>query len=260
MMASYYTRLKVPRTSEVEPSEYSDVEPGDAAPSAAATSLSTIVRPTVAAVEESESMATERLSPCPPTPLQRPRLKHTWPRGTSPTSLGGPGVEGPEDSSLVAVSALGYPNGQAGPSEITVCSDVQVSPYSLAMGIADTRTHLEASSSSSPTPTSSLRQPPVAATETAAAQGLTLAPYVVVTPTRGTRRAPSVPARPSSTLRSLSPPVLSPAYGLEQPESVHHRTGELLCSVMRRRVLGCSVRLACRRVRVRLATGHQAPR
>ena len=54
-MASYYTRSKVPRTSEIEPSEYSDVEPGDAAPSAAATSLSTIVRPTAAAVEESES-------------------------------------------------------------------------------------------------------------------------------------------------------------------------------------------------------------
>ena len=71
MMASYYTRSKVPRTSEIEPSEYSDVEPGDAAPSAAATSLSTIVWPTVAAVEESESMTTEPAEPCPPTPLQR---------------------------------------------------------------------------------------------------------------------------------------------------------------------------------------------
>jgi len=164
MMASYYTRSKVPRTSEIGPSEYSDVEPGDAAPSAAATSLSTIVRPTVAAVEESESMATEPAEPVSahPSPVGRP------------TSLGGPGVEGPEDSSLVEVSALGYPSGQAGPSEISVCSDVQVSPYSLAMGIAETRIHLEASSPSTPTPTSSsLRQPPVAATETAAAQGLT---------------------------------------------------------------------------------------
>jgi len=68
---------------------------------------------------------------------------------------------------------LGYPSGQAGPSEISVCSDVQVSPYSSAMGIAETRIQLEGSSSP-PTPsTSSLRQPPVAATETAAAQGLT---------------------------------------------------------------------------------------
>ena len=94
------------------------------------------------------------------------------------------------------------------------------------MSIADTRTHLEASSSTStPSTSSSLRQPPVAATETAATQGLTLAPNVVDSPTHGMRRAPSVPARPSSSLRSLSPPVLSPAYGLEQPEPVHHRTG-----------------------------------
>ena len=160
-MASYYTRSKVPRTSEIEPSEYSDVEPGDAAPSAAATSLSTIVRPTVAAVEESESMATEPAEPV---------SAHPSPAGR-PTSLGGPGVEGPEDSSLVGVSALGYPSGQAVPSEISVCSDVQVSPYSLAIGIVDTRTQLEATST---TPTTSLRQPPIAATETAAAQGLTI--------------------------------------------------------------------------------------
>jgi len=64
----------------------------------------------------------------------------------------------------VGVSALGYPSGQAGPSEISVCSDVQVSPYSLTIGIAE----------ATPTPTSSLRQPPIAASETAAAQGLTL--------------------------------------------------------------------------------------
>ena len=74
-MASYYTRSKVPRTSEIVPSECSDVEPSDAAPSAAATSslpLSTIVRPTVAAAEESESMATEPAEPVSaPTPLQR---------------------------------------------------------------------------------------------------------------------------------------------------------------------------------------------
>jgi len=163
MMASYYTRSKVPRTSEIEPSECSDVEPGDAAPSAAATPLprSTIVRPTVASVEESESMATEPAEPV---------SAHPSPAGR-PTSLGGPGVKGPEDSSLVGVSALGYPSGQAGPSEINVCSDVQVSPYSLATGIAKTRIQLEVAS---PTPTS-LRQPPIAATETAAAGGLTKA-------------------------------------------------------------------------------------
>jgi len=77
---------------------------------------------------------------------------------------------------------LGYPSGQAGASEISVCSDVRVSPYSLAIGIAeaDTRTHLEASSSA-PSPTSSLRQPPVAATETAAAQGLTIILSITLT-------------------------------------------------------------------------------
>jgi len=98
MMASYYTRSKVPRTSEIEPSECSDIESGDAAPSAAATSLqhSAIVRPTVAAVEESESMATKPAEPV---------SAHASPAGR-PTSLGGPGVEGPEDSSLVGVSAL----------------------------------------------------------------------------------------------------------------------------------------------------------
>ena len=164
MMASYYTRSKVPRSSEIKPSECSDVEPGDAAPSAAATSLplSTIVRPNVASVEESESMATEPAEPV---------SAHPSPAGR-PTSLGGPGVEGPENSSLAGVCTLGYPSGQAGPSEISVCSDVPVSPYSLAIGIAETRTliQLEAPSST----TSSLRQPPVAATETAAAQGLTI--------------------------------------------------------------------------------------
>jgi len=142
----------------------SDVEPSDAAPSAAATSplpRNTIVRPTVAAAEESESMATEPAEPV---------SAHPSPAGR-PTSLGGPGVEGPVDSSLVGVSTLGYPSGQAGPTEISVCSDVQVSPYSLATGVAETRTQLEASPS--PPPTSSLRQPPIAATETAAARGLT---------------------------------------------------------------------------------------
>ena len=95
-MASYYTISKVPRTSE-----YSDIEFGDAAPSAAATSLplSTIVRPTVATVEESESMATEPAEPV---------SAHPSPAGR-PTSLGGPGVGGPEDSSLVRSLPWGTP-------------------------------------------------------------------------------------------------------------------------------------------------------
>jgi len=80
----------------------SDVEPSDAAPSAAATSplpRNTIVRPTVAAAEESESMATEPAEPV---------SAHPSPAGR-PTSLGGPGVEGPVDSSLVGSLPWGTP-------------------------------------------------------------------------------------------------------------------------------------------------------
>ena len=61
--------------------------------------LSTIVRPTVAAVEESESMATEPAEPV---------SAHPSPAGR-PTSLGGPGVGGPEDSSLVGSLPWGTP-------------------------------------------------------------------------------------------------------------------------------------------------------
>jgi len=67
----------------------------------------------------------------------------------------------------VGISTLGYPSGQADPSEIDARSEAQVSPNSLATGIAETHAQLELSSSSS-------RQPPIAATETAAARGLTL--------------------------------------------------------------------------------------
>ena len=67
----------------------------------------------------------------------------------------------------MGVSTLGYPSGQAGPSEISACSDVQILPYILATGIAETHAQHEQTSSSS------LRQPPIAANETAAAQGLT---------------------------------------------------------------------------------------
>ena len=67
----------------------------------------------------------------------------------------------------MGISTLGYPSGQADPSEIGARSEAQVSPNSLATGIAETHAQLELSSSSS-------RQPPIAATETAAARGLTL--------------------------------------------------------------------------------------
>ena len=93
MMASYYTRSKVPRTSELVTSECSDVEPSDAAPSAAATSplpLSITVRPSAAAAGEFGSMSTE-----PAEPVSAPI--HPLPAG-GPSSLGGRGVLGPAGS------------------------------------------------------------------------------------------------------------------------------------------------------------------
>ena len=96
---------------------------------------------------------------------------------------------------------------------------------SLATGIAKAEVHTELEKSSPPT--SSSRQPPpaIAAAETAAAEGPTVAP----TYDRPTRRAHSLSARTPS-FHSLSPPVLSPAYVVEQPESVLHRTGRAASS------------------------------
>jgi len=102
MMASYYTRSKVPRTRELAPSECSDVEPSDAAPSVAATSplpLSTTVRPSAVAAEESGWMATELAEPVSARPSPAGR----------PISLGGPGVEGPAYSCLVGSLPWGTP-------------------------------------------------------------------------------------------------------------------------------------------------------
>jgi len=111
---------------------------------------------------------------------------HPSPAGR-PTSLGGPGVEGPVDSSVVGVSTLGYPSGQAGLSEIGARSDVQMSPYSLASGIAETHAQLELSSSALAAAPDrqqlASRQPPIAATLTAAAQGLTI--FTAVTRNHG---------------------------------------------------------------------------
>ena len=77
-MASYFTRSKVPR-----PSECDDVEPSNVAPVATFPLPSTItVRLSVAAVGESESMSAELAEPVSAHPAGRP------------TSLGGPGVEG----------------------------------------------------------------------------------------------------------------------------------------------------------------------
>jgi len=86
MMASYYTRSKAPRPSELAPSECSDVEPSDA-PTSSSSPSSIIVRPNVAAAGGPESMSTELAGPVSAS-------THPLPAG-SPPSSGGLGVSGP---------------------------------------------------------------------------------------------------------------------------------------------------------------------
>ena len=169
MTASYFTRSKAPR-----PSECGDVEPSDVAPVATSSSPSKItVRPNVAAAGESGSMSTEPAEPV---------SAHPSPAGR-PTSPGGPGVEGPAGSPLVGVSALRYPSGLAGPPAYSKYSSGQVSTVAAEPSSSSP----SPSPSPSPWPTSSSslpaaapyrhlasRQPSAVATETAAAEGLTV--------------------------------------------------------------------------------------
>jgi len=70
MVASYYTRSKVPRTSELVPSECSDVKPSDDAPLASTSSPppSIFAGPYVEAVEGPELVSAELAGPvCSPT-------------------------------------------------------------------------------------------------------------------------------------------------------------------------------------------------
>ena len=89
-------------------------------------------------------------------------------------------VSGPAGPPQVGVSALGYPSGLAGPSETDARSVEQVSPHSVATGIEeaddDNFDTLSSSSLASAPYRQQLasRQPPTAATESAAAQGLTI--------------------------------------------------------------------------------------
>ena len=114
MMASYYTRSKAPR-----PSECSDVQLSDVAPVAATSSPTNVTgRPNVATIGEPESMSTQPAEPV---------SVHPSPAGR-PTFQGGPGVEGPAGSPLVGVSALRYPSGLAGPSEISAADSSHPPP------------------------------------------------------------------------------------------------------------------------------------
>jgi len=83
----------------------------------------------------------------------------------------------------------------------------------------DVQTTAESTLTTSTTTTTPLtsRQPPTATEVTAAAsQSPTVAPSLVDTPTSGRRRSSSV---------TLSPPTLSPAYDIEQSQSVPLRIG-----------------------------------
>jgi len=94
----------VPRTSELAPSECSDVEPSDAAPSVAATSPfppSIIVGPSVAAAGGSGSVSTELVGP-----VSAPT--HSLP-ARGPPSSGGLGVSGPAGPPQVGSLPWGTP-------------------------------------------------------------------------------------------------------------------------------------------------------
>jgi len=106
-----------------------------------------------------------------------------------PTLQGGPGVEGTAGSPLVRISALGYPSGLAGPSDISAHGREQLSS-SQATGVDVPASSLLAAAAPYQQQLA-LRQPPAAATETPAAEGLTLAMVL----------CPSVSVCPSVTSR-----------------------------------------------------------
>ena len=164
--------------------------------------------PHVEAVEGSESVSAESAGPVSaPTSLSLPA------RG--PPSSGSHGVLGSAGPSLVGVSALGYPSGQADPRDSSMYTVGQMST-SLVTGTARAEVHAESELERSSYSTS-LRQPPAtAAAKTAAAEG----PTVALNYDRPTRRAQSLSARTSSSFLSLSPPVLSPAHNVELSQSV----------------------------------------
>jgi len=205
-MAYPYTRSRA--RSELEER---DVEPSDAAPSAATSSFppSIYVGPSDATV--GGPLSTELVGP-----MSVPT--YYLPAG-SPPSSGGHGVSGPANPPQMGVSTQGYPSSLAGPPDSSAYGGGQIS-YSLATGIAEAA-QLELSSSSLSLAAVhgtyrqqlASRQPPAtAATETAVTEGPTMAP----TDDRPTRHAQSLSARTSSSFRTLSPPILSPVYVVEQ--------------------------------------------
>ena len=200
-MAYPYTRSRA--RSELADS---DVEPSDTAPSAATCPLppSIFLGPNVVAAERPESVSTESAGPVSAPTLSssgRPSLlaQSRYVRVCGSFSSGG-----------LRPSYPMSPSGLADPPDSSMHSGSQMST-GLATGIVAAESMQTDQSS-----TSSSRQPPAtAAAETAAAEGPTVAP----TYDRLTRRAQSLSARTSS-FHSLSPPVLSPTYDVELPQSV----------------------------------------
>jgi len=125
----------------------SDVEPSDAAPSAA-TSLppSTIVGPNVAAVGGPESVSAESTGPV-------SAAAHPLPAG-SPPSSGGRGVSGPAGPQ---VGYPGYPSSLAGPpgssgEQVLSSLALDVAESSLAVGVVRAQQQLQSTSSLAATP------------------------------------------------------------------------------------------------------------
>ena len=164
-----------------------------------------------------------------------------------PPSESGSGVPGPADSSSMGVS-LRYPSGQAGPLPmethvkgpmLTPQLDMEISTSQSAValsgsGIIDPDFGASAAAAGEALPpaaagtqqqtqhargihTRTPRQAP--ATETPAAEGLTLSPKRGEGPARRSSSVSSVSTRPLSIVRSLSPPILFPAYSLDQSPS-----------------------------------------
>ena len=161
-MAYHYTRSRA--RSELEGS---DVEPSGVAPAAAtSTPPSKTVRPSVAAVGGPKSVSTESAGP-----VSAPT--HPLPVG-SHSSSGGLDVSGPAGPPQVGVSALGYHSGLAGPSESSVHSREQVSS-SIATIVAESSSPFSSLAAAPYRQQLASRQPPAAAIETAAAEGLAYA-------------------------------------------------------------------------------------
>jgi len=153
---SYLSAVAYPYTRSRARSEVPDshVEPSDTAPSAATSPPPSIfVGPHVEAVEGSQSVSAESAGP-----VSAPTL--SLPVGGPPSS-GSHGVLGSAGPSLVGVSALGYPSGQADPPDSCIYTGGQMST-SLVTGIARAEVHAQLEQSSSSYSTSS-RQPPATA-------------------------------------------------------------------------------------------------